>query len=144
MLNFREKFIQFLARSMKSKLNRRRGFTIAEIIMAVAIMGILIATVMRSLQSSRKSIDADMCRGEMYKRIALIKGKVEAAVLAGYTPNANLSNILTAEELLDAKNQRYAITFTLGTPAQDYTLEITPGADIQALGVGKETVTWPK
>ena len=142
MLNFREKFIQSLARSMKSKLNRRRGFTIAEIIMAVAIMGILIATVMKNLQSSRKSIDADMCRGEMHKRIALIKGKVEAAVIAGYTPNQGLTNILSPEELLDAKGQGYTIVFS--TANANYKLEITPGAKVTALGVGKETVLWPK
>jgi hypothetical protein len=112
--------------------------------MAVAIMGILIATVMKSLQSSRKSIDADICRGEMYKRIALIKGKVEAALLAGYNPSSNLKNILTAEELLDAKGQAYTIKFTPGAVGGSHKLEITPGASIQALGVGKETVSWAR
>ena len=127
---------------MKSKLNRRRGFTIAEIIMAVAIMGILIATVMKSLQSSRKSIDADMCRGEMYKRIALIKGKVDAAVLAGHTPNANLNNVLSPEELLDAKGETYTIAFALGNGGGSHKLVITPGKITQGLGVGAETVEW--
>ena len=129
---------------MKSKLNRRRGFTIAEIIMAVAIMGILIATVIKSLQSSKESIKADMVRAEMHKKVGLIKGRVEAAVIGGITPNAGLTNILRADDLKDFNGEAYTVAFTPGTPSEDYKLEIAPGAKGQALGITKETITWKK
>ena len=40
-------------RSMKSKLNKRRGFTIVEVLIAVAIMAILITAVMNGITGAK-------------------------------------------------------------------------------------------
>ena len=127
---------------MKSKLNKRRGFTIAEIIMAVAIMAILIGTVMKSLQSSRESVKADMVRAEMAKKYGLIKGKVEAALAGGLSIDTGLTYILSSKDLLDLNGEPYDIKFTEGLNGGQHTLTLSPGPKGTALGVTTETYKW--
>ena len=124
--------------SMKSKLNRRQGFTIAEIIIAVAIMAALVAVLMRGLQSSRKSIERDTYRIAMRERAALIKGRIQAARFEGITPSTGLTNIsLTSEEKKDPFGENY--TFAYDSTANK--LKITPATNgkLGKMGIADET-----
>lgn len=125
---------------MKSKLNKRRGFTIAEIIMAVAIMAILIGTVMKSLQSSRESVKADMVRAEMVKRLSLAKAKIEAALANEKTPQGDLKDILGSDDLTDANGETY--TFAYASQNGTYSITVTPGNKALNAGVKAQTTKW--
>jgi prepilin-type N-terminal cleavage/methylation domain-containing protein len=124
--------------SMKSKLNRRQGFTIAEIIIAVAIMAALVAVLMRGLQSSRKSIQRDVYRLALRERASLIRGRIQAMKLEGAAPTADLGNLeLTSEEKKDPFGTDYSLSYD--SKKEEFTITPAPKGSLAAAGVTAET-----
>ena len=127
---------------MKSKLNRRRGFTIAEIIIAVAIMATLVAVLMKGLQTSRANIKRDTYQAELNKRIVNIAAKAEAYAFKngnvnGFTPDS--------DDEKDPVGETYA--FAAENPTQSrptYKITLTPKSKgvLEGLGVKAETYTF--
>ena len=119
---------------MKSKLNRRRGFTIAEIIIAVAIMATLIAVLMKGLQTSRANIKRDTYQAEIKKRALTIGAKAEAYVLehgsiTGFT--------VASDDKKDPVGEDYAVTAE--PPAQNrptFKITLAPQAQGVLTGLG--------
>ena len=127
---------------MKSKLNRRRGFTIAEIIIAVAIMATLIAVLMKGLQASRANIKRDTYQAELNKRIVNIAAKAEAYVFKeGTITNFSPDN----DDIEDPVGETYAFAAENPTQARPtYKITLTPAKDgiLKGLGVKAETYTF--
>ena len=127
---------------MKSKLNKHRGFTIAEIIIAVAIMATLIAVLMNGLKASRANIKRDTYQAELIKRAMTVGAKVEAYVFehggtAGFAP--------TNTDREDPVGQLYAIVAADPTTAGDpYTVTVAPQANgiLSLLGVQPHTYSF--
>lgn len=124
---------------MKSKLNRRRGFTIAEIIIAVAIMATLIAVLMKGLQTSRANIKRDTYQAELKKRALTIGAKAEAYVfqngkLAGFTADTT--------DLEDPVGQTYGVTTAGPTKNGEYTVTISPATSGVLAGLGIQSYTY--
>ena len=118
---------------MKSKLNRRRGFTIAEIIIAVAIMATLIAVLMKGLQTSRANIKRDTYQAELKKRALTIGAKAEAHVfehgsLDGFKPDS--------DDLKDPVGGTYSVTPTDRTSTAPYKIKVDPENDGVLAGLG--------
>ena len=127
---------------MKSKLNRRRGFTIAEIIIAVAIMATLVAVLMKGLQTSRANIKRDKYQAEVNKRVINIGAKAEAYLfkygnITNFSPDAN--------DLADPVGATYAFAKAVPKNAgSPYTITLTPKSKgvLEGLGVKAETYTF--
>ena len=67
MLNICEKFIQSHGRSMKNKLSKYRGFTIVEVLIAVAVMAILITAVMNGISGAKREARQKIWQTEVDK-----------------------------------------------------------------------------
>ena len=126
---------------MKSKLNRCRGFTIVEIILAVAIMATLIAVMMKGLQSSRGNIRRDTYQAEVNKRVINIGAKAEAYVfkegtITNFPPDS--------DDLIDPVGDTYTVTPAGPTKTGEYTVTLTPKSKgvLEGLGVKAETYTF--
>ena len=125
---------------MKSKLNRRRGFTIAEIIIAVAIMATLIAVLMRGLQTSRTNIKRDTYQAELTKRALTIGAKAEAYVfehgnLTGFTADA--------VDKTDPVGETYVVTpANPGNAGDPYTVTVTPQTSGTLAGLNVQPYTY--
>ena len=119
---------------MKSKLNRRRGFTIAEIIIAVAIMATLIAVLMKGLQTSRNNIKRDTYQAELKKRMLTIAAKAEAHLFE----HGSLTNFTAdANDLIDPVGQTYVFGTLARTQANDpYGITLAPQAGGILIGLG--------
>lgn len=127
---------------MKSKLNRRRGFTIAEIILAVAIMAVLVSVMMKGLQSSRANIRRDTYQAEVNKRAINIGAKAEAYVFKNGTISAFVAD---SADLEDPVGETYTLAKTTPAKAGDpYKITLTPKASgvLEGLGVSAETYTF--
>ena len=127
---------------MKSKLNRRRGFTIAEIIIAVAIMATLVAVMMKGLQSSRTNIKSDTYQAEINKRILTIGAKAEAYLFE----HGNITSFSAdPDDLKDPVGQQYTFAKANPTKAGDpYKITLTPAKSgtLEGLGVKAEQYTF--
>lgn len=126
-------------KSMKSKLSRRRGFTIAEIILAVAIMATLVAVMMKGLQSSRANIRRDTYQAEVNKRVINLGAKAEAYVFKNGTIASFSAD---SADLEDPVGGTYKLA--KGSSGGEYQITLTPatGGVLSNLGVGPETYTF--
>jgi prepilin-type N-terminal cleavage/methylation domain-containing protein len=127
---------------MKSKLNRRRGFTIAEIIIAVAIMATLVAVLMKGLQTSKANIKRDTYKLEANRRIKNLGVKAEAHVFQ----NGTIGDFKPdPEDLEDPVGETYV--FNAASPAKSgdpYTITLTPKSKgaLEELGIATQTYTF--
>lgn len=134
---------------MERKLWETLGFTIAEIIVAVAITAALVTVLMKGLQSLRKSLQKDLYEAEVDKRLLLVRSKVEAAFFNGDSPDKRLTNIgLTEEEKKDPLGQDYTFKYIKvahmkrGSGQTKKVIFLFTGSKLKDLGIISEEITF--
>ena len=73
-----EKIYTIFGRSIKSKLNRRRGFAIVEIIVVVVIISALFTVLVKSLGSAAQRAESGPGRHESGKTPSYIREKLRS------------------------------------------------------------------
>ena len=136
MLNFREKFIQFLARSMKGKLNKRRGFTIVEIIVAVVIMSALMTIVMRSLQRAQTSAKRSTYQARVREDAVVFAQEAKRIIDDGVATTKDVANILNGYHAPDPGTAKDSYTFSVSKGI----LTVSPGTALKKIGVHEEKI----
>lgn len=141
MLNICKKIIQYLVRSMKSKLNKRRGFTIVEVLIAVAIMAILITAVMNGISGAKKEAREKIWQTEVNTEAFHAVGLIEDYLSShqGSTPgDAAAAPAVTGKLRKDPTGNTYTLTATSGGE-----VTLTPSGAVTNAGVKPGTgKTW--
>lgn len=121
---------------MKSKLNKHRGFTIVEIIVAVVIMAALMTVVMRSLQRAQTSAKRSTYQARVREDAVIYAQEVKRLVDDSIGTPADIKKILNDYKDKDPGTDGEAYTFEY----DGATLTVIPGAALKAIGVHSEVI----
>jgi hypothetical protein len=80
-LNIREKIHAIFDRSIKSKLNRRRGFAIVEIIVVVVIISALFTVLVNTLDSTRGRAESGPRQARVMEDAVIFKEEVSRLII---------------------------------------------------------------
>lgn len=122
---------------MKSKLNRRRGFTIVEIIVAVVIMAALFTVLANSLSGARKRAERSTKQARIREDAVVYKEEVDALIAESFKAKvgANIAAYLGGRHDKDPYDQDY--TFTINGDV----LTVKPGTSATDAGLHEEVIT---
>ena len=122
---------------MKSKLNRRRGFTIVEIIVAVVIMASLFTVLVNSLNGARKRAERSTKQARVREDAVIYKQEVDGLLADSFKAKsgAQIKVYLDARNDKDPYGENYVFTVN-GT-----TLTVQPGPQAIADGLHAEVIT---
>ena len=122
---------------MKSKLNRRRGFTIIEIIVAVVIMAALFTILANSLNNARKRAERSTKQARVREDAVIYKEEVDGLIADNFLggKGTDIEDHLNARKDKDPFGEDY--TFSVA----GNTLKVIPNATAKAAGLHDEVIT---
>jgi prepilin-type N-terminal cleavage/methylation domain-containing protein len=121
---------------MKSKLNRRRGFTIVEIIVAVVIMGALFTILVNSLGNARKRAERSTKQARVREDAVIYREEVDALISESFQgkKGADIAKYLKSRHDKDPYGQDYSFTITGDK------LMVQPGSKAEKEGLHEEVI----
>ena len=122
---------------MKSKLNKRQGFTIIEIIVAVVIMAALFTVLANSLNGARKRAERSTRQARIREDAVVYKEEVEGLIADSFKAKvgADIAAYLDDRHDKDPYDQDYTFDITGSV------LTVTPGTSATDAGLHEEIIT---
>lgn len=121
---------------MKSKLNRRQGFTIIEIIVAVVIMAALFTILANSLNNARKRAERSTRQARVREDAVIYKDEVDGLIADSFLggKGTEIRDYLNGRGDKDPYGDNYTFT-VVGS-----TLTVKPGNSAATAGVHEEVI----
>lgn len=121
---------------MKSKLNRCRGFTIVEIIVAVVIMAALMTIVMRSLQRAQTSAKRSTYQARVREDAVVFAQEAKRIIDDGVAKTKDVANLLNGYKAPDPGTDSETYSFSVSKGV----LTVSPGQGLKDMGVHDEKI----
>ena len=119
---------------MKSKLNRRRGFTVIEIIVAVVIMAALFTVLVKSLDGAKTRAERSTKQTRIKEDALMYKEEVEQMLEDNFKgkKGADIASYMNKRGDKDPNNENYIFGI------QGTTFGLKPGPTAIAAGIHEE------
>ena len=102
-----EKIYTIFGRSIKSKLNRRRGFAIVEIIVVVVIISAFFTVLVKTLDSARGRAESGPGQARVMEDAVIFKGEVTQLINNGIADPIKIKEIMEARGGKDQYGNSY-------------------------------------
>lgn len=122
---------------MKSKLNKRRGFTIIEVLIAVAVMAILITAVMNGINGAKKEARQKIWQTEV-KKEALHAVELVEDYMSSH-PTAAVADAAAAVKN-NLRNDPTGNQYVLSSSTNGLGITLTPSKGVTSAGVQAVTL----